>query len=136
MAAIKKDMLMNPRFLLIDENTRKEIKEIIIYAQKHSLDKNALKATILKIKKPVGDNPRHVIHIYNGFRIVYSIENQPHGGNCHHISISVKEKNKYPSPEAVEEILKEFGMKEINKSFSIWLEKEIQAINILQKIET
>lgn len=120
------------RILQIDNDAREKIKKLIKYASEHKINEKSIRAMMAKEEKPVGDNPDYVIHLHDGFRVVYSIEEQP-VGNCHHISISVDEIDKYPHPAAVEEILKEFGMKKIEDSISLWNEDNYQAINLVQK---
>jgi hypothetical protein len=73
-----------------------------------------------------------------GYAVTYSHENQP-CGLCHHISISVDRANMAPSPEAVEMILKEFGMKPLmsRETANVWLESispTLQAVNIVQMV--
>ena len=121
------------RILQIDNDAREKIKKLIDYACEHKINEKSLRAMLAGKEKPVGDNSDYAIHLYDGFRIVYSIEEQPIG-DCHHISISVDEIDIYPHPAAVEEILKEFGMKK-EDSISVWKEDNYQAINLLQKVE-
>lgn len=122
------------RILQIDNDARKEIEKLKNYANEHKISINSVKAMIEGKEPPVGDNSAYAIYLYDGFRIVYSVEEHPIG-YCHHISISVDEIDKYPNPEAVEMILKEFGMKNIDESLSVWKEDCGQAINLLQKVE-
>jgi hypothetical protein len=74
--------------------------------------------------------------IPDGYRVVFSIEEQPIGW-CRHLSVSVDKKGKYPTPQAVELIMQEFGMgNDIDNSLKVWMEKEGEAINVVTKMET
>jgi hypothetical protein len=124
------------RILQFDEATRKEIQKAIVYANAHKMSILELEQTLNDPGKAAGFDPGFVTHIHDGFRVVYSIEEQPVGW-CHHISISVESKTKYPHEIAIDEILKEFGMEQRSsgKTVQIWLEEEFQAVNILQKMK-
>lgn len=117
------------RILQITDETRKDIKKVIEYAENNILDNARLADP--KEFLPVGDNPDHVVHIHDGYRVVFSIEEQSIG-LCNHISISVESKDKYPNEHAVNMILNEFNMS-LDNSLSIWLEENVRAINILGK---
>lgn len=124
------------RILEINQYTKEDIRKVIKYAEQNKIDLNMTKLIMAGDLPPIGDNSDYIIYIHDGFRVAYSIEQQPEPtGWCDHISISVDTEGKYPHEMAVEEILKEFGMKSLDESLSIWLEKEIQAVNVLQKKE-
>ena len=123
---------MQMRVFQIDDDTRKEIKKVKAFAYKHKVDEANLRATMAGIVEPVGDDPDYVVHIHDGYRVVYSVEEQPIG-DCHHISVSIDKKGKTPNPIAVEMILEEFGMKKLEDSLEVW--PEGIAINIIQEIE-
>ncbi len=84
--------------------------------------------------KPPGDNPDYMLYIHDGFRVVYTIEEQP-TGFYHHISISIDRKKKHPNEIAVKIILDAFDMKKTLKDSKIWVEKKTQSVNILQRID-
>ena len=56
--------------------------------------------------KPPGDIPGHACTLPVGFKVVYSIENQP-GGLYRHLSVSV-DGDKWPNEYAVQEIARAF----------------------------
>ena len=72
------------------------------------------------------------VHIHDGYRVIYSIEEHPIG-LCTHISISVESKTKYPHEMAVETILKAFEIPPIKENLAVWLDKEWKAVNLLHK---
>jgi hypothetical protein len=82
---------------------------------------------------PAGDYPNHSMKISQGYRVVFSIEEQPVGW-CKHLSVSVDAVGRLPCQEAVELIMKEFGMgNDIHDCLNIWIEKESQAVNVLTR---
>ena len=123
------------RALIIDENAKNQIRKLIEYAEHKPVSLQDMQDTLSGKKKPIGDNLMHVLHLFQGYRVVYSEENQPMG-LCRHLSISV-EGDKYPHPVACEEILKEFGFRlkgKIEQTADImpWMEPEKRAINFIQ----
>lgn len=122
--------------LIIDDTTIENSKKLIKHAEENILSQSKLKLTIAGDIPPVGDYPDHVLLIPNGYRVVYSIEDQPRKGLCHHISISIKTKGKYPHIEAVKEIVKLFDITlTLSPSQKLWVEdiNGIKAINIIEK---
>lgn len=123
------------RVLEINEYTKKEIAKVIKYSKNNIYDESMLKLIHTGDLFPAGDNPNHLVHIHDGYRVIYSLEKQP-VGLCHHISISIEDQDKYPHPEAVKMILKEFNMSDnLEINLKIWKEKGWNAINILQKVK-
>jgi hypothetical protein len=124
------------RALVIDEKAKTEIARVISYAQKHMVTVADLIKNLDGAILPVGDNPEYVCHFFDGFRVVYSIEDQPHCGLCHHLSVSVNTEGRAPSPDAVEAIMRAFGISgTINDCLNVWLENDT-AVNLLQKVES
>jgi len=124
------------RLLQITDETRIDIKKVREYAEHNIISFDRLKAAIEDPLEsiPVGDNPEHVVHIHDGYRVVYSIEQQSMGPLAH-LSISVEKKGKYPNEAAVNLILKEFGMNEVLESVNVWLDENNQSVNILQEFK-
>lgn len=56
-----------------------------------------------------------------GYRVAYSVEEQP-AGICAHLSISVDKKGKLPHPEAIKMIAFEFGCEDLKDSTG-WIEE-------------
>lgn len=104
------------RALVIDESSKVRAMEVIAYAVDH---KEPLSALIRRMNKPEvypGNDPGFVLELFDGFKIVYSIEQQPDPmGWVIHMSVSVNStqgKLKWPHPSAVEHgILPLFGLK-------------------------
>ena len=124
------------RVLAINESVKAEIKQVIANAEQHRYDLAMMRKLISGDLPPAGDHARHVTIIPDGYRVVFSIEEQPIGW-CRHHSVSVDKKGKYPTPQAVELIMQEFGMgNDIYNSLKVWMEKEGEAINVVTKMET
>jgi hypothetical protein len=122
------------RVLQIDYETLEDIQKVVKYANEYKFDKHQMKLIMSGDLKAAGLNPDFVVYIHDGYRVVYSIEEHPIG-RCQHISISVDRSNKYPQEFAVKMILEAFGMSgDFKKCLDIWLEKETESVNILQKV--
>ena len=83
--------------------------------------------------QPPGDNENNVVNIPFGFRCVYSVEWQK-VGIFRHLSISVDADGKWPNEYAVKAIANKFGFKGDLSDWMLFPEKEIEAINIVQKL--
>jgi hypothetical protein len=124
------------RALVIDNTAKAEITRVLSYAQKHVLKVAELIENLKGNIVPAGNNPEHVCHFFDGFRVVYSIEDQPHLGLCHHLSVSVNTKGRTPSPQAIELLMKEFGIPgTLDDCVNVWVENGI-AINVLQEVKS
>jgi len=123
------------RVLQIDDKTLQDVGKLIKHAEKNIITASQLKLMIAGDLPPIGDNPDYFMHIHDGYRVVFSIEEQSIG-LCNHISVSIDEKNKPPNYYAAKEILKLFNMSlEKRHKPYVWEEKidKIIAMNILQK---
>ena len=145
---------MKTRPLLLDDAARARIREIIAYATEHVVTRARLVATVELDAPPIGDDPHHVAHFFQGFRVVYSHEDQPPPVRlCRHLSVSVDDPTKTPSPAAVAMLMQEFGFTERFCKYlmaaasgirppadargaegTVWIEHH--AINVLERIET
>ena len=125
------------RILKIDAADRDEIRKATDYAKSHKFDLTEIKRIMEGKAQAAGFDAGFVTYLHNGYRVVYSLEEQPVGW-CHHISISIEERGKLPHPEAIRMILGEFGMdsdfEDSPKMLELWIE-DARAINILQKVE-
>lgn len=114
------------RALIIDGDARLRIKALYDYAIAHpfTMDDVLDRISPTKPTPPPGENPDFVIHLAVGYKVVFSIENQPQVGDICHISISVDAADKLPQPFAVEEIMKEFGFpgESLSEAIELWIE--------------
>lgn len=121
------------RILQIDEYTRSEVTKIRKYAVEHPYDQDFRDKVVAGTALPVGDNPEHVLHIHDGYRVVYSID-KLEDRMYHHLSVSFIEDKKYPGQPEVECIMEMFGMgKSLHDLENVWLEEEVQAVNLLKE---
>lgn len=123
------------RILQIDEGTIKEIEKVKSYALAHPYDEHFISLVLSGDALPVGDNPEHVVHIHDGYRVVYSITVKD-SKKFHHMSVSVESDTQYPSVPSVVHIMELFGMgNDINDMESVWPEEACRAINLLKGLE-
>jgi hypothetical protein len=123
--------------LIIGDGERAAIAALKQRASRHV---TTIKADSPELLVNVGDKVRaanmaHTIHLPIGYRVTYTLEDQPIG-RIEHISISVTRPGKMPNPVAVEMILEEFGMRPLADSDSMWIEAfepRREAINIAQR---
>lgn len=146
---------MNVRPLLITKAVQEEVARVIAFAERERYTLEELKtvygAELVKAgtrisntetaqSRVVGDNPEHCLVIPLGYRVVYSIEEQPDPLLwCRHISISVfgpRSERCLPGIYAVEEICKLFGFRDGVEQVrgAVWQEGE-RAINIVEAME-
>ena len=123
------------RILTIDDYTLKEVEKVKKYAEEHPCDENYRIMQMAGIFLPVGDNPDHVVHIHQGFRAVYCVSVIKE--KCyHHLSISYEEEGRLPQPPEVQVIMNLFGLGEdLHNLDTVWLEEEVEAINLLKEIK-
>lgn len=124
------------RLLLISEEQRSKIAQVTAYADLHPFPKVFMRERekMQDAIPPAGANPNHVCHIPQGFRCVYTIEEQPVGW-CRHLSVSVDDPEKMPSIEAIEVLILEFGFTGRLRDCYVYMEEDIspKAVNIIQK---
>jgi len=121
------------RPLLIDQKLKDEIKKLVNHAEKNPVKINPGDTQV----KPIGDNSNHVVLAEVGYRVVYSIENQPKG-DVRHLSMSVDAVDKLPSVQAVIAIMKLIGFENELENCKISIEEvdsKLSAINILEVLE-
>jgi len=124
---------MNP---LLTLKNKFDITNLINVAENNVQTLDMLKETMEGKREAIGYDKNHTCHIL-GYRVVFSIEEQPIG-NCRHISIS-NETNVHMIDE-INTIIKAFGfVTDVNVSDDIshkYLEEtnDTQSINIIEKI--
>lgn len=128
--------------LVIDDRTKSEIARIKKYSEEHRIPMDQIIATIKDPEKSVGNDPEHCCILSEGYKAVFSIEEQP-SGFCRHFSLSVDDERSLPSPPSFEAIMKELGFEGLLCDCeNVWLEENVStssgkigtAINVLQKI--
>lgn len=123
------------RPLAIGEKEKKAIKQLIEYARTHPYSREKLQLIVDGMEQAPGDIKPYSISLPVGFKVVFTIEDQPMG-ICKHLSVSVDDPKKLPSPEAINMIAEEFGFVGTVENMeygTVFLEEESNAINIIQK---
>jgi hypothetical protein len=126
------------RPFIIDDKLKTQIASLVAYAEKNPVSIDELLDTVNKQAKPVGDFSQHTLNLPFGYRIVYSIEEQPKG-KIRHLSMSVNEDEKLPNEFVVREVMKLIGFKNELENCEVFLESislSRQAVNVLEIIET
>lgn len=126
---------MTIRPLVIDGEAKAEIARVKAHAEANFITFDEMKAKAeAEVPPPaIGDDPNFSCQLKFGYRVTFSVEKQPMGW-CHHISVSVDEKGKYPNEAAVTTIMKEFGMTKPLTDCIVYDEKEFGAINVISLI--
>ena len=94
------------RALLIDEEAKTRINELVQHCAEFPISYQALEAMVEGKIRPIGDSPDHVMRLFNGFQIAFSWEVQSDSITYRHISISVSDK--MPSLSLVNMLLELF----------------------------
>lgn len=126
---------MLTRILVIDDAAKAAIANVVQHASTHKLDLKKMKNPEFK---PIGDDPDFCCHLSDGFRTVFSIEQQLDNKWYRHLSVSVNSRTKLPSQSAVEMIMKEFGFAgDVLDCDNVWVESNItpMAINLIQQLK-
>ena len=89
------------RPLVIDNEVKERIAQLLKFA-KGNIYRPGLS------ENPPGDDARHVLNIFKGFRAVFSFTEDPEGGLYRHLSISINGPT-YPNPIAAFMIADAFG---------------------------
>ena len=124
------------RPMIIDDNVKRKMEKLAAYAEAHIFSMDDLLDMVNKEKPPPGLDPNFQVEIPVGYKVVYSIEDQP-AGKVRHLSVSVDAKGKLPSIPAVKEIMIMLGFtKEIEqcKVDLENLEEDHSAVNVLEVI--
>jgi len=121
--------------MVIDEETRNRINDLMKFASEHVVGKKVLEAILKDRIPPIMNDERYCITLSDYYRVSYALEDQFNGFRYKHLSVSVinKDYKELPSPEEVNKIAKEFGMKTVRDREDLWI--EYNAVNVLEKIE-
>ena len=125
------------RPLVIDEELKSNISKLVAYAEKNPFTMDDCLDVYNKAMEPAGDMKHYSLVLPFGYRIVYSIEQQPMG-NVRHLSISVDADGKLPNIVVSQEIMKLIGFDNELEECIVRLEDiapKRQAINILEVIK-
>jgi hypothetical protein len=128
-------MQTSMRALIIDKEAKSSIRQLINHALERKIDFDTLQRIVNHKLPPVGNSPEYSCKLQDGFRVVFSIEQQPDKNWYRHISISINDRTKLPSVEAVQTIMTEFEFEGEITDCQLWIEKNSipPAINLLQE---
>jgi hypothetical protein len=121
------------RALIIDETAKAAIAAVCEYADENRIDFKEIQARVAIPDgySPIGDDPNHCCYLVDGFKCVFSVEEQPCGWT-RHLSISVAAIDKMPHIEAVKLLMPEFGIEKPLDECHIYIEESVpKSINII-----
>lgn len=136
--------------LVIDDTVKATIAKLVKFADERRMSfKEVYRRT--QRNDPPGNDPNYCCFIPMGFKVVFTIEEQP-AGWARHFSISSQNHQRTPNPEGVNMLLPLFGFRDIlnlndpknsPKTQMVWLEDihvngELvpgKAINVLEFLE-
>lgn len=114
--------------LVIDKEAKEKISKLKEFAESNEFSFDDLLDISNDPSKAAGYFKEHNVLLEKGYRVVYTIEQQPKF-KAKHISISLNEK--HPPLEAVELILEEFGFGNI---IDCYVYPEENAVNIIEPV--
>lgn len=115
--------------LVIDAEAKERISKLKEYAESNEMSLDDLLDIYNDPSLAAGRLKEHNILLYNGYRVVYTIEHQPKF-KARHISISLN--NQLPPVHAAQLIIDEFGFENSLEDCHIY--EEPNAINIIEPI--
>jgi hypothetical protein len=130
---------MKIRPLIIGPDERARIAEVRAFAAGNVIDPKGATEAANRDRAAFRDTMEmHSIVLPHGYAVTYSLEHQQFG-LASHVSVSVSESGKMPSPAAVEMILTAFGMAPLDQSVGVWVEDDESlsghaAVNVLQRV--
>lgn len=119
--------------LIIDEEAKARIREVKEYAERNHFSIDDLLDIKNGTQEPPADNAFFSCCIMVGYRVVYTIMNQPAVGLVRHMSISRNEQ--LPPVEAVKMLMEEFGFEITLEECYSYIEDTPtgKAINVIEK---
>ncbi len=126
------------RPLIIDEELKSKISALVAYAEKNPFSMDNVLDVYNNEMAPAGDMDQYTLILPFGYKIVYSIENQP-VGNVRHLSMSIDADGKLPSTVVVKIIMKMIGFENEIEDCQVKLEDYApnqQAVNVWEVISS
>lgn len=123
-------------YIILTPNIVEKVDKLIRYAEAHPFSMDDLLDRINHPELSPGLEPEFQLLIPPGIKIVFTIEHQV-PGKARHLSVSVDQKYKYPTPEIVQGIMKLVGFKNRLEACNVFeekLEPGYTAINVLELI--
>lgn len=98
------------RALIIGHEEKEKLAALKKHAEQNEMSMDDMLDLMSGAVSPAGDRPGFSCIIPTDFRVVFTVEAQPRG-RARHVSISVPEENKVPSPESCDLIMMHLGFK-------------------------
>lgn len=122
------------RALLIDETAKSSIAKTVFFAEENRYPRFQMISLMNGNIPTPGDIEGHCCYLADGFKTVFTIEEQPMGW-CRHLSVSVASMDKLPHIEAVKMIMKEFGIEKSLEDCHVYIEDSFpKSVNIISQI--
>lgn len=125
------------RPFVIDEAFINSMKELSDYAENNHFTMDDLLDVYNNQLSPAGDHTEYTRILPFGYKVVFTIEEQP-AGNVRHLSMSVDEDDKLPNEIVIREVMKQLGFGKPMEECALHLEDisaNRQAINVLEIIK-
>lgn len=121
--------------LVMGPDQREALKKVREYAEANPVTSERFQRIMHGEEPTVCEDPRFQAELPVGYRVAFSIEDQPKAGKVRHLSMSVDRRGKLPSLEVVLMVMEELGFraksfKEVSRA---WVENNI-AINVLEAV--
>lgn len=125
---------MNTRPFIIDDKLKAKITSLVAHAEKNPFTIDDLLDIDSGDQKPPGDFDEFTLNLPFGYRLVYSVEEQP-VGRVRHLSMSVNEDGKLPNEHVVSEIMELIGFENKLDTCMVMFEDISpgrQAVNVME----
>lgn len=127
------------RVLVIDQMAKTKVMRVKKYAMENRRTIHDIMRA-MKGQDIPGDDQNFVAWLHDGYKVVYTVEQQPLGW-CHHISVSIKPRSAkalYPHEQAVKEICRLFELPPFEQKIHTYIEdlpEGFKAVNLIFKFE-
>ncbi len=119
--------------MLIGPEIHEAAAQVLAYARSHPIDARRILHLLSHPEDAPGHTPGHVLEIPVGFRVVFTIEQQPDHGWCRHLSMSVPVKGRYPQQVAVEMVMSLFLFNLPFHKCMVWtMQEQLDSVNVLE----
>lgn len=120
--------------LVINDDMREEIARVRDHALTHPFNVQQVELRNIDSATSPGCDERFTCLLPKDYRCVFSIDSNRAGKTFRHLSVSIATKGRYPSPLAVNVLMKEFGFTKSLKECCFWTEEEFEAVNVIEPI--
>jgi hypothetical protein len=121
---------MKPHVLIVDDSVSARVQLVRAHALQHRETLSDLMRRMNQPERAIGNDPNFVVKIHAGWRLVYSLEQQPDPvGWCEHLSISLSLQHKSIEPPLAIFRRVFFPLFMLNEKnlIKVWLEETLKA---------